>query len=102
MGLGRLAARGAVRLLRQLLVRWAPLLPADPHPIPLAPAPQVTLKSTVSTVVVTTLVLEGWSSKLNPDLLILDRVKDMLATDWRDRVGRAVDKIMAGGQLAVM
>jgi hypothetical protein len=67
-----------------------------------APVPQVTLKSTVSTVVVTTLVLEGWSSKLNPDLLILDRVKDMLAMDWRDRVGRAVDKIMAGGQLAVM
>jgi len=39
---------------------------------------QVTLRSTVSTVVVTTLVLEGWSSKLNPELRILDYVRDML------------------------
>ncbi len=62
----------------------------------------MTLKSTVSTVVVTTLVLEGWSSKLNPDMKILDSMRDVLATDWRDRVGRAVDKIMASGSLAVM
>lgn len=63
----------------------------------------VTLKSTVSTVVVTTLVLEGWSSKLNPDLHIMDSLRDMLAVDWRDRIGRSVDKIMAGGgDLAVV
>jgi len=62
---------------------------------------KVTLKSTVSTVVVTTLVLEGWSSKLNPDLHILDTMRDMLSTDWSDRIGRVVDKIMINGGVAV-
>eukprot|EP00878_Enallax_costatus_P020859 GHUV01022068.1.p2 GENE.GHUV01022068.1~~GHUV01022068.1.p2 ORF type:complete len:111 (+),score=37.55 GHUV01022068.1:507-839(+) len=63
---------------------------------------QVTLKSTVSTVVVTTLVLEGWSKELNPDLHIMDTLRDMLAMDWKDRISRAVDKVMASGQLAVV
>eukprot|EP00775_Hariotina_reticulata_P001577 gene1577-1918_t len=63
---------------------------------------QVTLKSTVSTVVVTTLVLEGWSRELNPDLRIMDTLRDMLAVDWKERLSRAVDKVMAGGQLAVV
>lgn len=54
----------------------------------------MTLKSTVSTVVVTTLVLEGWSSRLHPDLSIMDTLKDVLATDWRQRISKAVDKIM--------
>lgn len=62
----------------------------------------VTLKSAVSTVVVTTLVLEGWSSKLNPDLRIVDTLKDLLATDWTDRMSRTVDKIMHTGSLAVL
>lgn len=66
---------------------------------------QVTLKSTVSTVVVTTLVLEGWSSRLHPDLSIMDTLKEVLATDWRARMSRTVDRIMAGdaasGELAV-
>eukprot|EP00879_Flechtneria_rotunda_P001028 GHRR01001165.1.p1 GENE.GHRR01001165.1~~GHRR01001165.1.p1 ORF type:complete len:760 (+),score=252.82 GHRR01001165.1:251-2530(+) len=63
---------------------------------------QVTLKSTVSTVVVTTLVLEGWSRELNPDLRIMDTLRDMLAVDWKERLSRAVDKVMAYGQLAVV
>ena len=57
---------------------------------------QVTLKSTVSTVVVTTLVLEGWSSRLHPDLSILDGLRDVLATDWRARISKTVDRIMTG------
>ena len=57
---------------------------------------QVTLKSTVSTVVVTTLVLEGWSSRLHPDLSIMDTLKDVLATDWRQRISKTVDRIMTG------
>jgi aarF domain-containing kinase len=57
---------------------------------------QVTLKSTVSTVVVTTLVLEGWSSRLHPDLSIMDTLKDVLATDWRERISKTVDRIMTG------
>lgn len=63
---------------------------------------QVTLKSTVSTVVVTTLVLEGWSRELNPDLRIMDALRDMLAADWKERLSSAVDKVMAGGTLAVV
>ncbi|KAF5831929.1 T23J18.5 [Dunaliella salina] len=62
---------------------------------------KVTLRSTVSTVVVTTLVLEGWSSKLNPELRILDHVRDMLVVDWNERMSRTVDKVMKGGALAV-
>ncbi len=61
---------------------------------------QVTLKSTVSTVVVTTLVLEGWSSKLNPDLHIMDTLREMLAAaDWRERIGRTVDRIISSKEL---
>lgn len=63
---------------------------------------QVTLKATVSTVVVTTLVLEGWSKELNPDLHIMDALRDMLAVDWKERLSRAVDKVMASGSLAVV
>jgi predicted unusual protein kinase regulating ubiquinone biosynthesis (AarF/ABC1/UbiB family) len=54
---------------------------------------QVTLKATVSTVVVTTLVLEGWSRELNPDLHIMDALRDMLAVDWKERLSRAVDTV---------
>jgi aarF domain-containing kinase len=62
---------------------------------------QVTLKSTISTVVVTTLVLEGWSSRLNPDLHIMDTLRELLANSWNERLSRAVDNIMSGGSLAV-
>jgi hypothetical protein len=55
----------------------------------------VTLKSTVSTVVVTTLVLEGWSRELDPDLHIMDALRDMLAIDWKQRLSTAVDKVGA-------
>lgn len=60
---------------------------------------QVTLKATVSTVVVTTLVLEGWSKELNPDLHIMDALRDMLAVDWKERLSRAVDKVRARGRV---
>ncbi|GIL43566.1 hypothetical protein Vafri_1197 [Volvox africanus] len=60
---------------------------------------QVTLRSSVSTVVVTSMVLEGWSSKLDPDVRILDTMRDMLATDWGERLGMAVDRIVGSGQL---
>lgn len=62
----------------------------------------VMLRGCVSTVVVTTLVLEGWSSKLHPDIRILDTIKDMLAADWSDRISLSVDKIMSSGSLAVL
>ena len=46
---------------------------------------QVNLKGVVSTVVVTTLVLEGWSSKLNPDIRILDKLQELLPLSWSER-----------------
>ena len=51
---------------------------------------------------VTTLVLEGWSQQLDPDLHILDTMRDMLAVRWADRISLTVDKIMAGGSVAVV
>lgn len=63
---------------------------------------QVTLKSTVSTVVVTTLVLEGWSNKLHPDLHIMDTLRDVLHADWKQSLSKAVDSVMASGALAVV
>ena len=47
---------------------------------------QVSLRGVVSTVVVTTLVLEGWSSKLNPDLQMLQKLKELLPLTWPERV----------------
>lgn len=58
---------------------------------------QVHLPGQVSTVVVTALVLEGWSSKLDPKLRIMDTLREMLPSNWSDRVGRAVDKIVDRG-----
>lgn len=55
---------------------------------------QVNLKGIVSTVVVTTLVLEGWSSKLNPDIKIMGALRDMLPMSWQDRMLLTVDRFM--------
>ena len=53
-------------------------------------------------VVVTALVLEGWSHKLDPNLHILDTMRDMMVTDWSERIGCVVDRIMATGGVAVV
>ena len=57
----------------------------------------------MSTIVVTTLVLEGWSSKLDPDLHILDTMREVLGSDWSERISRVVGSIMATGhEIAVV
>eukprot|EP00882_Tetradesmus_deserticola_P014647 GHRQ01015584.1.p1 GENE.GHRQ01015584.1~~GHRQ01015584.1.p1 ORF type:complete len:213 (-),score=97.64 GHRQ01015584.1:222-860(-) len=87
----------AAVLVQHVLFRHRRLSAACHMPVMLcAVACQVTLKATVSTVVVTTLVLEGWSRELNPDLHIMDALRDMLAVDWKERLSRAVDKV--GGE----
>ena len=53
----------------------------------------VALKGVVSTVVVTTLVLEGWSTKLDPDIRILCTLKNLLPQEWRERAGRLVEAL---------
>ena len=55
---------------------------------------QVALKGVVSTVVVTTMVLEGWSSKLNPDIKVMGALRDLLPMGWRDRIQLTVDRLM--------
>lgn len=37
----------------------------------------------------------GWSTKLNPDIRIMERLKEMLPMDWRERMSRTVDKLVA-------
>lgn len=39
--------------------------------------------------------------QLDPDIRILDMMRDMLAADWTDRISIAVDRIMSTGTLAV-
>ncbi|KXZ42332.1 hypothetical protein GPECTOR_160g114 [Gonium pectorale] len=60
----------------------------------------VTLRSSVSTVVVTSLVLEGWSSRLDPELRVLERMRGMLGGEgWGERVGAGVDRLLGAGAL---
>lgn len=53
------------------------------------------MRGVVSTIAVTTIVLEGWSSKLNPDIKIMAALRDNLPLDWRDRMSIVVDKFMS-------
>ena len=53
---------------------------------------QVALKGVVSTVVVTTLVLEGWSSKLNPDIKIMDKLQELLPLSYGERVSKFISE----------
>ena len=55
---------------------------------------QVNLKGIVSTVVVTTLVLEGWSTKLDPEIKILDALKKTLPMPFHERLAKTVDDVM--------
>ena len=63
---------------------------------------QVNLKGIVSTVVVTTLVLEGWSSKLNPEIKIMSALRDMLPMSWQDRMFMIVDRFMTSDPALVV
>ncbi|KAL4514181.1 hypothetical protein Ndes2437B_g04166 [Nannochloris sp. 'desiccata'] len=55
---------------------------------------QVHLKGVVSTVVFSSMVLEGWSTKLNPDIRIVETLKEILPSEWRTRAQHAVDKVV--------
>ncbi|KAK9817109.1 hypothetical protein WJX72_009682 [[Myrmecia] bisecta] len=56
---------------------------------------QVSLKGVVSTVVVTTMVLEGWSTKLNPDIKIMNALKEILPMSWKDYILREMETWLA-------
>jgi len=57
------------------------------------------LKGIVSTVVITTMVLEGWSTKLNPEIRILETLRDTLPTAWTDRMNSSVDRVVGDASL---
>lgn len=54
---------------------------------------EVTLKGSVCTLMATTLVLEGWSTKLNPDISIMDRLRTTLPKPWNERFAQAINSI---------
>lgn len=60
---------------------------------------QVNLKSSVSTLVATTLVLEGWSTRLNPDIVILEQIGQALP-NGSDRMMSTIEKIASMGSIA--
>lgn len=61
---------------------------------------QVNLKGSVSTLVATTLVLEGWSTKLNPDISIIDQISEALPRGSDDQMVSTLEKIVAMGSVA--
>lgn len=62
---------------------------------------QVHMKGIVSTVVFSSMVLEGWSSKLNPDIRIVETLKDILPSAWRARAEAAVDRVVENQSLMI-
>lgn len=61
---------------------------------------QVNLKGSVSTLVATTLVLEGWSTRLNPDISIMEQIGEALPKGADDRMMSTVEKIASMSSLA--
>lgn len=54
---------------------------------------EVTLKGSVCTLMATTLVLEGWSTKLNPDICIMERLKESLPKSAPPRI-KSIDDFL--------
>ena len=67
----------------------------------LPPRLQVPLKGVVSTVVISTVVLEGWSTKLDPDIRIMESLKEVLPSSWGQRISKTVDRVMSSAPLAL-
>jgi len=59
----------------------------------------VSIRADVSSVVASALVLEGWSSALDPDIRILERVKSALPLTLRERVERWGDQMVTAPAL---
>lgn len=57
----------------------------------------MSLPGHICAVVVTTLVLEGWSSKLDPDLSIMDDIKQVVHDDghlpWRKYLAHLTSQV---------
>jgi hypothetical protein len=62
---------------------------------------QVPIKGVVSTVVISTVVLEGWSTKLDPNIRIMESLRDVLPSSWGQRISKTVDRVMSSAPLAL-
>lgn len=65
----------------------------------------VSLPGHICAVVVTTLILEGWSNKLAPEHSVLNQVKGMFSPamySWHDRMDSVVDLVMDRGDTALL
>ena len=57
---------------------------------------RVNLDGNVCTVMITTLVLEGWQRKLDPDLSIMDTLNSILfKSEWAASFSYTIDGLMA-------
>lgn len=57
---------------------------------------KVNIDGNVCTVMVTTLVLEGWQRKLDPDYNIMDTLKTLLfRVDWAKSLSYTIEGLMA-------
>ncbi|KAL6769703.1 hypothetical protein ACKKBG_A32035 [Auxenochlorella protothecoides x Auxenochlorella symbiontica] len=61
----------------------------------------VQLQGVVSTVVITTCVLEGWSTQLDPGIRMMESLRDILPSAWGERAGRALDSAFTKSSLAM-
>ena len=52
----------------------------------------IQIPGVVSNVIISTVVLEGWSSKLNPDIRILESLKEFLPAAWEERMKKLVER----------
>lgn len=65
----------------------------------------VSLPGHICAVVVTTLILEGWSNKLAPEHSVLSQVRGMFSPamyNWHDRMDSVVDIVMDRGDTALL
>lgn len=65
----------------------------------------VSLPGHICAVVVTTLILEGWSNKLAPEHSVLSQVQGMFSPamySWHDRMDTVVDIVMDRGDTALL
>jgi aarF domain-containing kinase len=57
---------------------------------------KVNIDGNVCTVMVTTLVLEGWQQKLDPELNVMDTLRNILfKADWAKSLSYTIDGLMA-------
>jgi aarF domain-containing kinase len=55
---------------------------------------RITMDGAASTVLLTVLALEGWATKLDPDIRILDTICELIPRPWKHRILAVVDRLM--------